>query len=108
MSLAELEEKLAELSHTEKAQLVQRLADELGLEWPGIEKTPDVVGGDARIVRTRIPVWILESYRRAGWSDARILENYPTLHAADLVNAWAYVEANQEEIDRAIHVNEMA
>jgi hypothetical protein len=32
MSLAELEEKIAELSYKEKAQLVQRLAEELGLE----------------------------------------------------------------------------
>jgi uncharacterized protein (DUF433 family) len=74
MSLAELEAKIVELSHAEKTQPVQRLVEELGLEWPGIEKTPGVVSDDARIVRTRIPVWILENYHRAGWSDARILE----------------------------------
>lgn len=25
--------------------------------WPGVEKTPGVVGGDACIRRIRIPVW---------------------------------------------------
>ena len=108
MSLAELEEKIAELSYKEKAQLVQRLAEELGLEWSAIEKTQNVVGGEARITNTRIPVWVLENYRRLGWSEANILENYPTLHAADLVNAWLYVQANMEEINRAIQANEMA
>ena len=34
--------------------------------WPGIEQTPGVQGGDARIVRTRIPIWTLEAYRRLG------------------------------------------
>ena len=108
MSLAELEKKISELSHAEKARLVQKLGDELGWEWLGIEKTPGVVDGNARIVRTRIPVWVLEAYRQGGWSDARLLENYPSLTAADLANAWAYVEANQEEVNKAIKENEMA
>ena len=108
MSLAELEEKIAELSDKEKAQLVQRLAEELGLEGSAIEKTQNVVGGEVRITNTRIPVWVLENYRRLGWSEANILENYPILHAADLVNAWLYVQANMEEINRAIQANEMA
>jgi uncharacterized protein (DUF433 family) len=50
----------------------------------------------------------LENYRRLGLSEAQILENYPALHAADLVNAWIYVEENQEEIDQAIQANETA
>ena len=47
----------------------QRLAQEVSDAWPGIEKTPGVCGGAACIVRTRIPVWVLENYRRlvAGW-----------------------------------------
>jgi uncharacterized protein (DUF433 family) len=102
MSLAELEEKIAGLSHAEKIQLLQRLEEELGLEHTGIEKTPGVAGGDARIAGTRIEVWVLENFRRLGWSEAFILENYPSLRAADLANAWAYVAANREEIDRAI------
>lgn len=108
MTLRELEPKLAELSRAEKAQAVQFLVRDLGNTWPGIEKTPGVVGGNACIVRTRIPVWALENFRRLGWSEAQILENYPTLRAVDLVNAWAYAEAHQGEIDRAIRENEEA
>jgi uncharacterized protein (DUF433 family) len=108
MSLAELEAKISELSRDEKTQLAQRLAEELGLEQTGIAKIAGIVGGDACIAGTRIPVWALENYRRLGLSEAQILENYPALHAADLVNAWIYVEENQEEIDQAIQANETA
>jgi uncharacterized protein (DUF433 family) len=108
MSLAELEAKIAELSQAEKTELVQRLVEELKLETTGIEKTPGVVGGDACIAGTRIPVWVLENFRRMGLSEAQILENYPTLHAADLVNAWRYVETNRVEVNDAIQANEMA
>ena len=62
----------------------------------------------ACIVRTRIPVWLLETFRRLDWTEARILENYPTLRAADLVHAWAYVAAHRQEIDEAIQQNEAA
>lgn len=79
MSLRELEPQLAELSRAEKAQAVQILIRDLGNAWPRIEKTPGVVGDDACIVRTRIPVWALDNYRRLGWSEGQILENYPNL-----------------------------
>jgi len=108
MTLRELEPQLAELSRAEKAQALQILIRDLGNVWPGIEKTPGVVGGDACIVRTRIPVWALENYRRLGWSEAQILENYPSLRAVDLVNAWAYADAHQAEVDHAILENEEA
>lgn len=74
----------------------------------GVEKTANVIGGDACIVGTRIPVWALEGYRRLGWREAQILENYPTLRAADLVNAWAYVATHPEEIDQALREQEEA
>jgi uncharacterized protein (DUF433 family) len=108
MTASELESELSALSRAEKARLLQLLAQDISNTWPGIEKTSDVVGGDARIVRTRIPVWVLENYRRLGWSEARILENFPTLRAVDLVSAWAYADAHRDEIDRAIQENEMA
>ena len=76
--------------------------------WPGIEKIENVAGGEACIVRTRIPVWTLENYRRLGWSEATILENYPALRAADLVNAWGYVDAHIDEINQVIQENEAA
>jgi uncharacterized protein (DUF433 family) len=102
--LAELVKELLALTPGEKAQALRVLALDLAA-WPGIEKTPGVVGGEARIVRTRIPVWVLDGYRRASCSEAQLLENYPTLHAADLVNAWAYADAHAEEIERARREN---
>jgi uncharacterized protein (DUF433 family) len=108
MTLRQIEPHLADLSQAEKAELVQRLVREIVNAWPGVEKNPGVAGGDACIVRTRIPVWTLENYRRLGWSEAMILENYPSLRAADLVNAWAYANAHNEEIDKAIQDNQEA
>ncbi len=72
------------------------------------EKTPGVSGGEACLVGTRIPIWILEGYRRLGWSEAEILENYPTLRVSDLAQAWAYVSAHRSEIDQAILANQEA
>ena len=106
MTLKELEPHLASLSRAEKARIVQILAMDLAEAWPGIEKTPGVVGGAACIIRTRIPVWALENYRRLGWSEARLLENYPTLRAVDIVNAWSYMNKHSNEIEQAIKESE--
>jgi uncharacterized protein (DUF433 family) len=108
MTIQQLEPQLAALSRAEKAELVQRLIRDIVNDWPGIEKISGVAGGEACIVRTRLPVWVLENYRRLGWNEAQLLENYPTLRAADLVNAWAYADAHREEIERAIRENEAA
>ena len=108
MTIQDIEAQLAVLSRSEKAELVRKWLQEIVNAWPGIEKIPGVAGGEACIVRTRIPVWALENYRRLGWSEAVILENYPTLRAADLVNAWAYADAHPEEINSAIRTNEEA
>ncbi len=108
MALKDLESALAALTPGEKAQLVQALALSLAHASPGIERQGEVMGGDACIVRTRIPVWLLESYRRLGWSEARLLENYPGLRASDLVNAWAYVDSHRVEIDEAIRAHDEA
>lgn len=72
----------------------------------GIQKTPGVMGGAACIRKTRIPVWLLISYRRQDATDAHILEGHPDLCAADLVNAFSYAEAYRDEIETAIHENE--
>ncbi|MCL5952062.1 MAG: DUF433 domain-containing protein [Chloroflexi bacterium] len=108
MSLKEIAAQLEALSTAEKAELLRRLALDLTHAWPGIDKTPGVAGGEACITHTRIPVWALEGYRRLGWSEARILENYPTLHASDLVAAWAYADAHGDEVDDALRKNEQA
>jgi uncharacterized protein (DUF433 family) len=86
----------------------QALAQDLGDTFPGIESTPGVCGGAPRIVRTRIPVWVLVQARRLGVSEAELLRWYPTLRAEDLANAWAYFQAHQEEIEQQIRKNEEA
>lgn len=108
MTPSDLNAELAALSKAEKAEVVERLAQEIGDTWPGIEKTPGVCGGSACIVRTRISVWVLEGFRRLGWTEAKILASYPTLRAADLVHAWAYVDVHRHEIDEEIRQNEAA
>ena len=97
---------LAHMARAEKAQLLQWAAQDVGATWPGIESVVEVCGGEACIVRTRIPVWLLENARRLGANESELLRDYPTLTAQDLVNAWAYARANREEIDTAITANE--
>ncbi|HEY6332600.1 MAG TPA: DUF433 domain-containing protein, partial [Blastocatellia bacterium] len=72
---------------------------------PGVP-APGVVGGAARISRTRIPVWLLEQLKRLGTSEADLLRDYPTLTAQDLANAWGYVRSHRDEIDDVIAANE--
>jgi len=109
MTLKELQPQLLALTPEEKTQAIQFLAQSLSNFWSGIQKTPGVMGGEACIRQTRIPVWLLISYRRRqGASDAHILEGHPDLSAADLVNAFAYAEAQVDEIDRAILEQEEA
>lgn len=73
-----------------------------------IEKTPDVCGGDARVRRMRIPVWLLVEMRRGGASDQEFFTNFPLLIPADLTAAWEYYEQNKEEIDEALWRQEVA
>ncbi|MEG4628269.1 DUF433 domain-containing protein [Microcoleus sp. AR_TQ3_B6] len=108
MTIKELEKKLLTLTPDEKIQVIQLLFQSLSNTWQGIEKTPGVCGGDARIAKTRIPIWSLVNYRILGASDVRILQDFPHLSAADLANAWAYAEAYPEEIEAAIARNEAA
>lgn len=108
MTLAELTPQLIKLSPEEKARAVQILTNSLAGVWPGVEKTPGVCGGQARIRSTRITVWLLEGLRRLGSDDATILKQYPSLSQLDLDNAWAYAAANGEEIDDAIRLNDEA
>jgi uncharacterized protein (DUF433 family) len=106
--LADIERELPSLSPGEKAQLLQAIVRDLGHAFPGIESTPGVCGGDPCILRTRIPVWVLEQLRRQGVSEAEMLRNYPTLCAEDLAHAWAFVLAHRAEIDWQIRENEEA
>jgi uncharacterized protein (DUF433 family) len=107
-TLNQLENQVTTLSPAEKAQLLQVIARELGEAFPGIESTPGVCGGEPCIVRTRIPVWVLERARRLGVTEADLLRSYPTLRAEDLVNAWAYTRVHRDEIELQIRDNEEA
>src|SRR5688500_15782724 len=108
ISLDDLSSIISELTPAEKAQVLQWVVRDLGDAFPGIESTPNVSGGEACIVRTRIPVWVLVQMRRLGVSEANILHSYPTLRAEDLANAWAYARLHHDEIERQIHENETA
>jgi uncharacterized protein (DUF433 family) len=98
MITRELRQTLLTLSPAEKTEIIQLL--------DGINKTPQVVGGNARIRNTRIPVWTLFQAHQMGASDAEILEAYPELTPIDLINAWAYTQTFPDEIQCAIAANE--
>ena len=103
-----IEELLAEMTQSEKVELLQHLARDLSGAVPGIESTPGISGGEPRIAGTRIPVWVLVQYRNLGASEAELLKAYPTLRAEDLANAWAYYRSHKEEIEQQIAENEAA
>jgi uncharacterized protein (DUF433 family) len=103
-----MEDMLPTLSRAEKARLLETLVRDLSGVYPGIEQTPGVVGGVARVAGTRVPVWTLIQYQRLGANDAELLRMYPALRAEDLANAWAYARAHAEEIEQQIQANETA
>ena len=107
-SLEQAERLLSAMTRAEKAQLLKWVVHDLGDEFAGIESSPNVCGGEPCVVRTRIPVWMLEQARRLGTSEADLLRSYPTLRADDLANAWAYVRSHRDEIDEQIRTNEEA
>jgi uncharacterized protein (DUF433 family) len=107
-SVQEAEKLLSEMTRAEKAQLLQRIVQDLGDAFPGIESRPDVCCGEPCIVRTRIPVWVLVRARQTGVTEADLLRSYPTLRAEDLTNAWAYYRAYHDEIEQQIRENEEA
>lgn len=104
--LADAEALLPALTRGEKASLLQTIAHDLGDSFPGIDKDSAVCGGEACIVRTRIPVWTLVRARQLGLREAEILRSYPTLRAEDLANAWTYYRAHAGEIAQDIVENE--
>ncbi len=106
VTLNEAEQMVANLSESDKAQLLRWLEKEVKSGFAGIEKTEGVMGGAACIRQTRIPVWLLEQARRQGVSEVDLLRNYPQLTAQDLANAWDYVNAHKTEIEEAIAAND--
>jgi len=107
-ALRQVERLLPALSRAEKAELLRMVVQDLGDAFPGVESVPGFCGGDACIVRTRIPVWILEQARQLGASADELLRSYPTLRAEDFGNAWTYVRSHRSEIEDDIRKNETA
>src|SRR5947208_4618945 len=104
-SISDFERMLPELSRGEKAQILKWVIRDLGDDFPGIDSRPDVCGGEPCIVRTRIPVWLLEQARRLGASEQDLLAAYLSLRAEDLVNAWAYARSHAAELEAHIGEN---
>lgn len=71
-----------------------------------ITAIPEVCGGEACIVGTRIPVWTLVRLQRLGMSDSEILASYPSLRADDVVHAFNYAALHPMEIDNQIRDHE--
>jgi Uncharacterized conserved protein len=107
-TLSDFEKMLPSLSQGEKAQILNWVVRELGDDFPGVDSNPDVCGGEPCVIRTRIPVWLLEQARRLGASETTLLKAYPSLRAQDLAHAWAYVHSHSAEIDAQIRDNESA
>ena len=86
-ALEQVRQIIPTMSLGEKAQGLQWLASDISGAFPGIETTPNVLGGAPCVVRTRIPVWLLVHARKLGSSESELLNAYPALRAADLMNA---------------------
>ncbi|MGA2120203.1 MAG: DUF433 domain-containing protein [Bryobacteraceae bacterium] len=107
-ALRQVEELLPALSRAEKAHLLRLVVQDMDDSFPGVDSTPGVCGGEACIVRTRVPIWVLEQSCRLGIGEDEILRSYPTLRAENLVNAWAYVRPHRAQIEDEIRENESA
>jgi uncharacterized protein (DUF433 family) len=106
LALPEIQAIISKLSNAEKALVLKWVAQDLQGAFAGIESRANINGGEACVVRTRIPVWLLVSMRQAGASEADLLREYPSLRAEDLTNAWAYAHAYPNEIAKNIEQNE--
>jgi uncharacterized protein (DUF433 family) len=101
----DIRDAVLHLPKGDQMRLLSLVALEVADAHPGIDSRPGVCGGSARIIRTRIPVWLLEAFRRNGRSEAALLADYPSLTAEDLANAWNYARSHREEMDLEIATN---
>ena len=108
MSIQKIEAQLLSLSPSEKVEAIGLLSRSLNCTWRGMSKVPGVCGGEACIEGTRVPVWVLVSYRQLGVKDSDQPYNYPMLTALDLANAWTYAAAYPEEMEAAMSENDKA
>jgi uncharacterized protein (DUF433 family) len=105
LSFQEVESVISKMTLLQQSKLLYTLSKNLAEVFPGIEKIHNVCGGSACIIRTRIPIWTLVSFKKLGMNDINLLKSYPTLRQQDLNNAWAYYKANKKEINQDIKEN---
>lgn len=108
MTLEEVKAHLSTLAPAEKLEVIRLLISDLANIWPGIEELPsphEKLACIKGVPYSVFPVWVLEGYRRAGRSEAQILEQFSGLRAEDLVNAWAYADAHPNEMEAALREN---
>lgn len=101
----DVRDAVLDLPKGDQMRILSLVALEVADAYPGIDFQDHVCGGSARVIRTRIPVWLLESLRRQGKTDAELLGAYPSLNAEDLTNAWNYARTHREEMNREIAAN---
>lgn len=101
----DIREAVLHLPKGDKMRLLSLVALEVADAHPGIDFQENICGGAARVIRTRIPVWLLEAMRRGGRTDAGLLADYPSLTAEDLANSWNYARSHREEMDHQIVAN---
>ncbi|MCS7179298.1 MAG: DUF433 domain-containing protein [Anaerolineae bacterium] len=75
-------------------------------EHPYIVRVAGVVGGEPVIRGTRVPVRAIALHYKAGETIDEILEAYPHLPPAAVVDAISYYLDHQEEIERLIEENQ--
>jgi len=98
---------LENLSREERTSLAHQLVQSLAHQFRGIVHKPNVNGGNATIIRTRIPVWTLIEAKANGASDLELLQAFPSLNAEDLVNAWHYYTNNKLAIETEIRAQNL-
>jgi len=63
------------------------------MDWKNhIETDPEICGGRPRIKATRLTVEFLLGLMATGWSEARILEDYPHITDDDLRAVFAFAQ----------------
>lgn len=74
-------------------------------EHPYIVRVASILGGEPIIRGTRVPVRAIALHYKAGETLDEILEAYPHLLSAAVVDAISYYLDHQEEIERFIEEN---
>ena len=70
------------------------------MDWQGrIVTSPDTLFGRPRIAGTRIGVDLVLDLLASGWTEARILDEYPHLKADDLHAVFAFVRDCMKDED---------